>query len=228
MPQKDTGSEEKRMKVKIVEEAEEEVDKDKAIPETEEKPEEETSEKKQEVDKAKPEVESETDQNKPPSDKIPFWILFIAFLMGLALGAGLIGGIFYYRTKVENAPPNQEKQLPSSQIEDTSQNSSPTPQAQEENNLSSYSVEILNGSGIKGEAGKVEGLLSDAGFSDTTASNASSYDYTDTQVALKAAVPDEVFTKIEETLSTYKIKRVDDLGDSSKYDVVITVGSSKN
>jgi outer membrane biosynthesis protein TonB len=227
MPQKDTGSEEKRMKVKIVEE-EAEVEKDKPSQEAEEKPEDASDEEKEEVTKDEPKLESESSHTKPPSDKIPFWILFIAFLMGLALGAGLIGGIFYYRTKVENAPPNQEKQLPSSQIEDTSQNSSPTPQAQEENNLSSYSVEILNGSGIKGEAGKVEGLLSDAGFSDTTASNASSYDYTDTQVALKAAVPDEVFTKIEETLSTYKIKRVDDLGDSSKYDVVITVGSSKN
>jgi hypothetical protein len=144
------------------------------------------------------------------------------------LGAGLIGGIFYYRTKVENAPQNQEKQLPSSQIEDTSQNPSPSPQAQEQNNLSSYSIEILNGSGIKGEASKVEGLLSDAGFSDTKTSNASSYDHTQTEVALKAGVPDEVFTKIENTLSAYKVTRVDDLSDSSNYDVIITVGSSKN
>jgi hypothetical protein len=164
------------------------------------------------------------------SDKIPFWILFFSFVVGLSLGAGLVGGIFYYRSNVEDvfnkiAPTD----VPSSEIttEGNQPSETSSPEAETKIDFEKYSINILNGSGIKGEAGRVQGLLASSGFTKITTGNASTYNFKATEVSLKEGVSDKVFNKIEESLKTYEIEKTDNLSVSSKFDVVITVGSTK-
>jgi len=169
-----------------------------------------------------------------PKEKIPTWVLVFAFLGGLAIGAGLIGGIFYYKQKMEpvlteptQTPlPTFSPETETSTEETPEASSSASPKAKAD--FSKYSLSILNGSGIIGEAGKVEKLVKEAGFSKTKTGNAQSYDFESTEIAVKTTVPDSVYKSLTESLSDYKIKKVEDLTSTSTYDIVITVGSTKN
>jgi hypothetical protein len=197
MPEK----EDKRVKIKV----EEESASSEAL--SEEKPEEAPKEEKVE--------------NKSSS----FFVLFISFLLGLVFGAGLIGGIFYYKTKVEK-PNNQAVSQPTPGGEQTTEM---TPEASpsaspSDHSLSTYKVQILNGSGKAGEAAKAEKLLKTAGLTNTKTANALSYDYKETEISLKSNVPDAVYETVVKSLSSYQTKKAGTLDDSSLYDIIITIG----
>jgi len=174
--------------------------------------------------------EIKEDQNSPKQEikeknyrqKTPFWVLFLVFLLGLTLGAGLIGGIFYYKLKVEKISLGTTKETPqpSPELKET-----PTPQP-EEVKFSDLKILILNGSGIKGEAGKVEELVKKAGFEKTETGNADSYNYQDTSVFLKEGLSDSVYEKISQSLASYSLKK-ESLEKNSAYDIKIIVGKTK-
>ena len=107
----------------------------------------------------------------------------------------------------------------------------PSPEATDsaEINLTDYSIKILNGSGEKGEASAVRSLLITEGFEDIDTANADNYDYTDTEVSLKADVSETIYDTIEAVLSeTYTLLLDSDpLTDDSDYDVVIIVGQKQ-
>lgn len=94
--------------------------------------------------------------------------------------------------------------------------------------LSKLKVQVLNGSGKKGEANVVANLLAKAGFKNIDTGNAKKFDYTVTLIESKTGgvVPEELI----EALKDYKTG-VDDgggkLSADSKYDIIITVGSKK-
>lgn len=174
--------------------------------------------------------EIKEDQNCPKQEikektyqqKTPFWVLFLVFLLGLTLGAGLIGGIFYYKLKVEKISLGTTKETPQSSPE---LKETPTPQP-EEVKLPDLKVLILNGSGIKGEAGKVEELLKEVGFEKIETGNADSYNYQDTSVFLKEGLSDSVYEKINQSLGDYSLKK-ESLEKNSVYDIKIIVGKTK-
>ena len=88
-----------------------------------------------------------------------------------------------------------------------------------------YKVSILNGSGVAGEAGKVEELLKDVRFEDMDTGNADSYDYTDTEIRMKDGTPKAVYTAVKEALSdNYSVSKGDSLNDDADYDVIVMVG----
>jgi hypothetical protein len=230
----------KRVKIKVEEDSEtlasEVEQKSEVEPEKtpeQDKPEETKPEKTEEEKKEEEVKPTETTEGKPESDKIPAWIIILAFFGGLALGAGLIGGIFYYRSSVSKTlsevTPTPEEQTIPTEAETSSASPSASPKASPgaKNDFSKYSLQILNGSGISGEAGRVDALLEKAGFTKTTTGNAKAYDYEETEVAIKASLPDTVYEAISSALSTYELKKADPLSSSSSYDVVITVGKSK-
>lgn len=148
-----------------------------------------------------------------------FLTLTLAFIGGFLIGALLVGGIFYFKAAV----------LPSQPTPAPSQEPLPIPEAtaSPEADLTKYKVQALNGSGTAGAALKVKDLLESAGFKDIKTGNAKTYDFTDTEVAMKKDVPDSVFSAIQKALSGYKVTKADNLTDTATYDVVITVGSSK-
>ncbi|MBU0569414.1 LytR C-terminal domain-containing protein [Patescibacteria group bacterium] len=144
----------------------------------------------------------------------------------LAILGVIAGGVFYYQTgfNKETETGVEEKELNEAPV--TTEAPEPAPR---EVDLSELSVEILNGSGIAGEAGKVDTLLTDLNFKETETGNADSYDYTTTVVSLKEGVSSEVYSKIEGALSeNYALEKSDDvLEDDSEYDIKIIVGSQK-
>ena len=229
MPKKEDNK--KRVKVEVVEETgngKDEVVEKKTLDDkkdTEEiKKEKELTEEKEE--KPKDESKEESSEEKlPETDKLPFWILFFAFLIGLTLGAGLIGGIFYYKSRVESSVSDESK--PSSTIAPDTEEEKTEDATEPEIELSSYSIQILNGSGIKGIASEFEVIIQDAGFDNTTTGNADNYEYEVTEVSFKTSVSQEVKDVINDSLSDYETETNDDLSDTSEYDVVIIVGSSQ-
>lgn len=99
---------------------------------------------------------------------------------------------------------------------------SPTPQA------ATLSIQILNGSGIAGEAGRAATLLKAVGFQLIETGNASGFDFKETEVAVKASVSDELVAKIEKALAkTYILAKTTRLSSDKAADVIITVGKSK-
>lgn len=198
----------------------------------------------QSAQEEKGEESSEAKDEKASSDEIKEWLkevrpdttkvieksggpnfkVIVLIIIILAILGAVVGGIFYYQkgvvTKVELTPtPSEEEPTPVAE---------PT-KSEETLDLKKYSVNVLNGSGTAGEAGKVKDLIAVSGFDSEKVStgNASSYDFKSTEVVVKKDTPSEVFEKIKEALSKdYEVVKSDtELPDSSKYDVVITVGT---
>lgn len=102
---------------------------------------------------------------------------------------------------------------------------SPTPTV-EEVALDAYEIEVLNGSGISGEAANVEGILEDAGFTVSGIGNADNQNYTETVIAAKDDVKQGFIDELQKTLEErgpVEVIKLSDTGSDS--DVVVTVGS---
>jgi hypothetical protein len=210
---------EKKIKVEVIKE-EVNFNESKGIQEEKYEENKKDQEKEKNIDEEKI---PETPKEKNYRQKTPFWILFLIFLLGLTLGAGLIGGVFYYKLKVEKVQiatvsPTPEVLVNKEEIKET-----PKP---EETKISDLKVLILNGSGIKGEAGKVEALLKEVGFEKTETGNADSYNYKDTTIFFKPTISNSIYEKISNSLTGYSLKKAE-LESSSGYDIKIIVGKTK-
>jgi len=93
-------------------------------------------------------------------------------------------------------------------------------------NLDSYKIQVLNGSGIAGEATKISTLLSENKFKVAKTGNALNYDYIKTEIQTKSSVPTLVIDMIiksfeKEYVSTISAIKLD---DSNDYDINIIIG----
>ena len=157
-----------------------------------------------------------------------FFKIFLIILTILSLLAVITGGIYFYQKNLSNKV-TQEDVTKDSVVTQTP-SASPTKAPETETlDYSKYSLQIQNGAGVPGEAGKAKDLLSDYDFKTVVAGNASSYDYEQTVISLKEGIPDQVFTDLSKTLdSTYDVdSKKEVLNDSSNYDIVITIGVRK-
>ena len=175
----------------------------------------------------KPQVE-EIIKPESVKEKSSFNILWI-LIPGMLLLGLLIGGIFAYVfgiQKISTSQPTDSEETQNITVEPTV---SPTtkPTASPSDSLSKYKIKILNGSGIKGEAGKVQTLIETAGFTVLSTGNASTYDFTKTQISIKTGVDQEFITSLIKTLE--KNYQLEDTKTSSSQanDVTLTVGSLK-
>ena len=175
----------------------------------------ESEEPTKEEEKDSESDEEEEEEAKPRVNKK----ILIILLAVLVVGGLVVGGVLYFRSRVQKS---------SSSTEPTSQEPTPTPTTVPEGvSLEDYKAQVLNGSGIAGEAGVVQGLLATAGLEEVDTGNAASYDFTDTKVSLKKDVPDEVFDEIKKALESYSVVKGDTLSEDSGFDIVVTVGSTK-
>lgn len=91
--------------------------------------------------------------------------------------------------------------------------------------LSNYKVQILNGNGLFGEAGRVKTMLGNLNFGGISIGDANSYDYVQTEIRLKENTPKAVFDQIEQVLNKeYNIEEKESLTTDAEYDVQIIVG----
>lgn len=168
-------------------------------------------------------IRPDTTKEVEKGGKFNFKMFFI-FLFIFALLGALIGGLYYYKQKVNGEPASNNEQG----IEKETPTIEPTATPSASADLSKLKVNVLNGSGIKGEANKVKSLLKNGGFAEDKieTGNANSYDYKTTSVSLKKDVPEEVFSKVKELLgSGYDVvKAVGTVKDTSLFDVEIIVG----
>lgn len=169
----------------------------------------------------RPDTTKEVEKGGGPNFKLILFILAALLLIG-----AVVGGIIYFKSNVSK--PGVEKETGQAGVSLTPTPSvTPTPEAKID--FSKYSVNVLNGSGVVGEAGRVAESLKDLKFKEIKTGNAESYDFTTTSVRLKAEVPDKVYEKISEVLSaSYNVEKAKDaLDKDSTYDIVITVGTKK-
>lgn len=236
--EKEEKKSDERVKIKVVEE-EEQGQEEKTplrssfssklkLKKSSDKPEESTDDTEEEskvetVKKSQPEnVETE---KKRSLDNIPFWILFIAFIFGLTIGAGLIGGIFYYKTNVEKIQFDQE--TPEPQATTSPKPIEATPEPKKEVDISKLKYQVLNGSGEKGSAGKVESILTDAGIESIETGNADNYNYENTVIAYKDTLEKAEKEEIKSLLKDYQTEEAEDTLDKNFFfDVKIIVGAN--
>lgn len=199
---------------------EKEVVKEESIKEEEKQVEEKKDEKEAASDSVftRTTFEREADQKGNKMSKIIIvlclCIIFtiLGFTGGYFYAKGYLGGI----TGASNAPESM----------DTIPTFTPTPTV-EEVDLSAYSIEILNGSGVAGVAGTEQDALETDGFSVENTGNAATQDFSETAVAVKSSVPEEFIEKLKTSLSERYVvdSTVEELEDDAEYDIVITIGS---
>lgn len=146
-----------------------------------------------------------------------FIILGIVILVAL-LAVGIV-------TAVRNNAPAEPSPTPTP-VATPTPTPSPTPEPVV---LGDLKVQVLNGSGTPGEAGKVAKKLESADFTDIDTGNADSYDYKSTEVRVRPDMSDSVYEAIKTALAgDYTVTPGDPLTASSDYDVVVIVGVNAN
>lgn len=152
-----------------------------------------------------------------PRKKNFMWPIVFIFILAL----GLLGGVFWYKqgavTKEEDVNVVTLSPTPTA---------TPTPVI--EVDLSEYEIEVLNGSGITGEAGRQQENLETEGFVVDSVGNADNSDYTDTVIQAKSDVSQAFLTKLREFLeeSFTVAKDSEELDEDASVPVVIIIGSS--
>jgi hypothetical protein len=169
---------------------------------------------------------AQTPTSKPSSRKKKghilyfFGVAFVSFLLGLVVMAGATYGI-------KSFPNSKTNWLAAAKPTPTPVISpEPTRTPEKKTDLSAFSIQILNGSGISGKAAKLKTLLEDAGFTVSSTGNADLNDYTKTQVRAKKNVGEDYLKKLEATLKKeYVLSSSPGLPPTGSADVIVIIGS---
>ena len=151
------------------------------------------------------------------------------------MGSFFIAGVFMYRegtiksnvnNKIISSPspnPTEEPQL--SPSASSSPSAIPAPETID---ISKYKIEVLNGSGISGEAAKVNKQLETEKLTVSSIGNADSLSNQKTNIQAKKTVPKEFLEKLKSFLEKeYILDDIKELSDNEKSDVVVIVGNKK-
>lgn len=169
-----------------------------------------------------PKSESPQEPNSPIQQGNGTNPLFV-IVPGIFLLGALLGGIYFYQKGTVGGP--KPSPTPTETTESTPMPST-TPSSTLD--LSKYPINIMNGSGTAGEAGKVKTLLTGGSFSVSATGNASSYGFTKTVIKAKVDVPAAFVTQLSTLLSkSYVLDTNQTLATSSADEVQVIVGSTK-
>lgn len=165
-----------------------------------------------------------SNESKQISIKKLLLLAFVAFIIGFA-------ALFaFWYTTTHNILSSKALPFVSHPQPTPTRVPQPTPtQAVQSLNLSKYTITVLNGSGISGEASKVKDMLVGAGFTVGAIGNAQTSDVTTTTISAKANVDKAYLAKLTQTLQeTYTVSSTVDAADASQSsDIVVTIGSSQ-
>jgi hypothetical protein len=190
-----------------------------------ETPDEPTEEVKTETPE-KPEPKKEeasveaTTPNKPKTVS-PLWLIIPVVILIVAF----VGGIYVYQTGIKVSQPEEEITTEEETAEPTS---SPEASPSATPNLSAFTIDVQNGSGIAGEATKVKNLLEKAGFKVGTTGNADNYNYENTVIKAQETVNQDFLTALSGALEkTYQLDSNQALPATSSSEIVVIVGKTK-
>jgi hypothetical protein len=146
-------------------------------------------------------------------------------LLALALLILVGGGIFLF---TRGSKEKSQETTPTPTVEGTetfpTEEPTTTPTSIDKSDIK---IEVLNGTGIAGEAAYLQGVLKNLGYSDISAGNADSQDETVTTVtfarSLSSSIVDEITKKLEAIYEDVESKT----SSTQKSDVVIVTGLKK-
>jgi hypothetical protein len=124
----------------------------------------------------------------------------LVIIMALVLLViALIAGVWFI-LQTPGADESLASPSPEAFVESLATESTPSP-ISEAVDKSSLEVEVLNGTGISGEAAYLVSQLKTLGYERIEAANASSQDYEDTQVSFSSSLPEELREEILDKLT---------------------------
>jgi outer membrane biosynthesis protein TonB len=220
--------EKKNMRMVVEEVKDDESTKIEEIVKKEVKPVEQVKAEEPPIKEAAKEEPIKKEEEIKPKKESSFNILWI-LIPGMLLLGLLIGGIFAYVFGIQKISDTNKADTSETQNVTVEPTASTTakPEASPNTNLSKYKIKILNGSGISGEAGKVQTLVEAAGFTVLSTGNATSYDYKKTQITLKTGIdPDFVSALITALKKNYQLEDTKTVSSQTN-DVTVIVGSLK-
>jgi len=148
----------------------------------------------------------------------------VIIIPGIFLLGALLGGIYFYQKGIVGMTPSPSPTPEVMTVVTPAPSSTPSATV----NLSSYPINIMNGSGTPGQAGAVKTILVAAGFTVSVTGNAASYDFTKTVIKAKTDVPATVISKLSAALSkSYILDTNQTLATSSADEIQVIVGSTK-
>jgi len=153
--------------------------------------------------------------SEPVKKEGSWWMLLIAFILGLAVGA-----VTMYLVKAQSSKVSSQQET--AVVDQTPE---PTTAPVTEVKREDLKVQVLNGSGVSGAAAQAKTLLEGLGYLDVETGNADG-DFAETEIEIKAdkaAVEVLVKKDLEDEYSLSDT--VGELDESSDYDVVITLGA---
>ncbi|AKM82883.1 hypothetical protein A2422_02835 [Candidatus Woesebacteria bacterium RIFOXYC1_FULL_31_51] len=172
-------------------------------------------EKKEEV--SVKEVQKEKVETEKPN------YLWIIIPTALLVGA-LVGGLITYFSGVSKL--NKENSTPTPISSGTSI-TEPSPTASSAGTLKrdTLKIQVLNGSGVSGAAGKAKTYLEGLGYKNVDTGNASASDFTETEISIKDAKKEFINLLTTDLSKNYQVaKETKTLVVTSSFDVVITLG----
>lgn len=197
----------------------------------------EVSEPKESAETNNGEQKPETEEKSEPSTSTiqPFppievkekksrfiWQFVLFVFIGFALGSGF----FLSQELLMKGIPAMKKALPTTVIEEVH---IPTQPAEEKDETKTYTISVLNGSGIGGEAAKAKDILEGEKYTVENVGNADTSDHTQTLIQAKKAVAKEYLSKLKKSLESndYIVSEPESLSETEDTDVVIVIGSSR-
>lgn len=179
-----------------------------------------TNVKLTEENKSQPDSNDDFDEYDKPN------YLWIIVPTALLVGA-LAGGLITYFSAVSKmgstdntiaTPVSVATSTPSADSESTA---SPSSNFKKED----LKIQILNGSGLSGAAGKAKTVLEGLGYKNIDTGNATSSDFSETEVAIKESKKDYLDLIIKDLSKSYEAtEAAKPLSSTSKFDIVITLG----
>lgn len=150
------------------------------------------------------------------------WIMVIIFLL---IGVVVAGTAAYNWSKSTTPSTSQTPVVTETTPVPTTVPPTVTPSASLDKSL--ISIQVLNGTGEPGLAGKVKAALQEAGFNDISTGNADAYTYSKTILSIK----EEKVAYTQDVLSALKslypqIDTPSTLSATSNYDAIITIGKN--
>ncbi|MBU2592171.1 LytR C-terminal domain-containing protein [Patescibacteria group bacterium] len=175
-----------------------------------------------EPDRAQPVFEENTEMKKPIHRKF-----FILGLVTVAVAAIIffIASAFILKSDQdtaaeESAEKSQDQPAPTNTPAATA---TPTPSREK------IQIEVLNGSGIPGLAGKAKEFLESLGYKDIKTGNADSYDYQKTEVSIKKTKEEYLKMILEDLGKNYSVSSDSStLEKDSPFDIVVILGKKES
>lgn len=160
-------------------------------------------------------------QESESSNKLTFILIILVLL-------ALIGGAVYFRQKIFNklglsGIGSTQTEITPTPTEAVTPTNTPTPTPPRVDR-STFKVKVLNGTSTSGQAASLSDKLKSKGWNVTSVGNASTSDYTQTEVHTKADEADAGKLMVSDLSSDYQASASADLTKSSNVDVEVIIG----